>query len=390
MNVWKSRDVSRRLLLRSAGAGVGLLAVAGCDLLSTDPGGRQGSSGKPTGPKGPEAPSLARLVEAGELPPVKERLPTSPLVLQPVERIGVYGGTWNTALLGPSDMAWVQCTIGYEGLMRWNPEWTEVVPNVAQSVEASDDALEFTLHLRKGMRWSDGEPFTADDLVFAFEDVLLNSELYPVAPSWLVHGGKPATMEKLDRHTVRLRYAVPSGMFLTDLARIESSTSLVDKPFHYLRQFHVKYNPEATKLAEQENLTAWTELFASRADDWNNPEKPTLNAWTVTTPLGESNRVVAKRNPYYWKTDPDGSQLPYIDEVVYQVISDPQVILLKATAGEFDLVMRHVNSLPNKPVLARGRETGKYDFLKLRTSYMNEMIISLNLAHKNPVTRAIF
>ncbi len=89
-----------------------------------------------------EAPMLRELVKAGQLPPLKERLPEEPLVVQPVERIGVYGGTWNTALMGGQDNAWLIRTISYEHLVRWDPNFTKVIPNIAKAYDISEDASE--------------------------------------------------------------------------------------------------------------------------------------------------------------------------------------------------------------------------------------------------------
>ncbi|WP_115850475.1 ABC transporter substrate-binding protein [Thermasporomyces composti] len=193
------------------GAVLATYSLSGCRFLSTDPDNRSRRDDAQRTPdrKGKEAPSLARLVEAGELPPVEERLPKEPLVVEPVERIGTYGGTWRTAILGPADAAWIERTIGYDNLVRWDPDFTEVIPNLARAIETSPDGRVYTIQLREGVRWSDGEPFTADDLVFANEDVVKNEKLSPVPPE------NPATFEKLDDYTVRITFERPNGLFLS-------------------------------------------------------------------------------------------------------------------------------------------------------------------------------
>ena len=130
-----------------------------------------------------ESPALKALVDAGTLPPVEERLPANPLVLTPLESVGTYGGTWRTATFGGGDSE-IERTIGYTRLARWNPEWTQVVPDIAESFEVNADATEYTFTLRAGTKWSDGEPFTADDLVFWNEHVLRNTEITPSPPAW--------------------------------------------------------------------------------------------------------------------------------------------------------------------------------------------------------------
>jgi len=137
-----------------------------------------------------EAAGLAARVAAGELPPVGERLPQNPLVVEPNERVGQYGGTWRMGLVGGSDGALLTRTIGYENLTRWDPAWEEAIPNVAERVEVSDDSTTYTFHLREGMKWSDGQPFTADDIMFWYEDVLLNEALTPAPSSIYTVGGE--------------------------------------------------------------------------------------------------------------------------------------------------------------------------------------------------------
>ncbi|MGH3488689.1 MAG: ABC transporter substrate-binding protein, partial [Actinopolymorphaceae bacterium] len=134
----------------------------------------------------------------------------------------------------------------------------------------------------------------------------------------------------------------------------------------------------------------WTELFLARTSAAANPELPSLFAWVYTTTLGTGDRMVAERNPYYWKTDPDGRQLPYLDRVVFDVVQNDQVILLKASNGEFAMHARHINTLRNKPVLARNRKRGGYAFFDLVPSIMNDLLVQLNLAHEDDALRAVF
>jgi peptide/nickel transport system substrate-binding protein len=386
--------ITRRGFLIAGGASAGLAALSACSWLDTAPAGGT----DPTGAAGTdlkEAPQLAAKVEAGELPPLSERLPGNPAVVEPVERLGVYGGTWSSALLGPEDSAWLERTIGYDPLLRWNPEWTKPIPNIAESVEQSPDGREFVIKLRAGMKWSDGAPFTANDLVFAFEAVALNKELQPVVPTFLTNGGKTATLTKVDEQTVRFTFAEPNGLFIEELALLNKGDYLTGFPRHYLEQFHPAYAAGVEAKAAAEGFATWRDLWLARAGlpmdgSFQNVEKPTLHAWMLTSALGDASTVTAERNPYYWKVDPEGRQLPYIDEVSYAVVSDAEVILLKATNGEFSFHTRHANSLPNKPVLAGGRKKGGYAFTTLRSSRMNEMVIFLNLTHQDPVKRAVF
>lgn len=338
---------------------------------------------------GGEAPMLAERVAAGELPPVAERLPANPLVVPVVERIGTYGGTWNTALLGGQDTSWLGRTIGYEFLVRVTPDWSEIIPNVAESYESNAEATEFTFHLREGMKWSDGEPFTADDILFWYEDVLMNEALTPAVPSWLV-SGEPVVVEKIDDFTVVFKFVQPNGLFLPNLA--SSAGSLPTRyPRHYLEEYHPRYNGEVEAQAQAEGFDTWLQLFESRADVWFNTELPTLNGWVLTTGYEDSTeQVVAERNPYYWKVDPEGNQLPYIDRVVYDQVQNVEVLVLKALNGEIDMMDRHLATLNNKAVLFDNMEAGNYRFFETIPTNMNFVIISLNWTHPDPVLREIF
>ena len=396
----RARRLTRRDLLRTGRSAVLLGATAavtastsGCDLLSTDPAGDRKPQGRASGRKGREAPDLAAKVEQGTLPPVAERLPDSPLVVQPAQEIGSYGGTWNTFIQGV-DGASVYENIGYDGLVRWTPDFTGIAPNVV-TWEAADDGRTYTFHLRPGMKWSDGEPFTTADIAFAYEDVLSNTDLSPVFPEWLAPGGTPAKLEVVDEHTCRFGFAVPHAFFLEHLASPEGNI-LAASPKHYLRTFHKKYNPDVGTLVKKEKLSEWNQLYFGKGGDgtgglglWQNPDLPVLLPWMVTTPLSSS-RLVATRNPYYWKTDPDGSQLPYLDRVVIEVIESPETATLRTSNGEFTLPSTDVLTPPNKPVYARTRNEGDYRIIDQKTSDINAGVICLNLTHKDRKLREVF
>jgi len=124
------------------------------------------------GSKYHEAPALAEQMKAGTLPPVEQRLPEQPLVVQVVEKIGEYGGIWRRAFLGPAD-ANNYVRVVYDGLFRFTPDGASIEPKIALGAKSSEDFKVWTILLRKGARWSDGASFTADDIVFWYKDVLL-------------------------------------------------------------------------------------------------------------------------------------------------------------------------------------------------------------------------
>jgi ABC-type transport system substrate-binding protein len=321
-------ELSRRDFVKiGAGALTATSVLAGCTLLSTEPSEKKSQGGGRT--KGKEAPSLAQLVKDGKLPPVRERVPAKPLVIEPVERVGVYGGTWHTAVLGPEDTAWLLRTMtGQDRIVRWDLDWEKVLPNAVESFDFSDEGTEYTFRLRPGMKWSDGEPFTADDIVFWYEDVFLNEELTPVPAEYLTADGKPVTVTKVDEDTVRFTFAAANGLFLQWLATYDEAFRLI--PRHYLEQFHTGYAADLEALVKREGMSSWVDLFFARADLWANPDLPRLHAWIPTNALGDGTQLTFERNPYYYKVDPDGSQLPYLDSVVLDVVSVEQTLVLKA------------------------------------------------------------
>lgn len=340
-----------------------------------------------------EAPQLAQLVEAGQLPPVHERLPEDPLVIEPIERIGQYGGTWNSAITGGGDRAWFVRSFDYEHLVRWDPEWTGVIPNVAESFEANEDYTEFTFYLREGMKWSDGHPFTADDILFWYEDILMNREISPAIGSIWQSGGEPGVVEKIDDYTVRFTFSAPHGLFLQLLAT-PTGDPPTRYPRHYVEQFHPKYNPEGIDaLVAESGLADWVALMDSKTDwnaRWSNTELPRLTPWVVTTGYGEGTRVVAGRNPYYWKVDPEGNQLPYIDRLTYDIVNDTEVLVLNVLNGEIDMMNRHFNTIPNRSLFVDNAERAGFRLFATQPAYPNYVNFAFNLTHPDPVKREIF
>ena len=388
-------ELSRRFVLRTgAGALVSASLLAGCDVLSTKPGQGTSKGGSGSGGNAPslaekEAPALAARVKAGDLPALKDRLPTNPKAIEPVDRPGEYGGTINSAVLGQADTGWMDCmVIAQDNIVCWDLEWNEVQPNVAESVEYSDGGKVYTFTLREGTKWSDGKPFTTDDIIFWYEDIFSDKALTPAPDSALVAGGKPVVIRKSGERSVQFVFAAPNGLLLPWLAAYYSSFQLV--PRHYLRKFHKKYNPEADELAKKEGFSDWAELFLNKLDFWANPEMPRLHAWVPKNAFGTGSRVVCERNPYYFKVDSDGRQLPYADRISFDVISSPETLTLKAQSGEIDIYFRYVNTPANKPVFARNRDSGKYHFIEIKVPFLNTVTIHLNLTHKDPVKREIF
>ncbi|HEU5328788.1 MAG TPA: ABC transporter substrate-binding protein [Thermomicrobiales bacterium] len=343
-----------------------------------------------------EAPTLAEQVKAGKLPPVEQRLPKAPMVIQPIKSVGSYGGTWRTVYTGAADSAWFSRTVGYESLVRWDVDWKNLISDIATKYEVSSDGKEFTWHLRPGMKWSDGQPFGADDFVFWYEDVILNDQLTPVKPTWFMTAGKLGKVVKVDDSTVKMVFEQPNGLLLKKLAMLGMGTFI--KPAHYAKKFHTKYNKaEVDKMVSDQHLADWAALFNKMVGTtpnvgdarWFNPELPTIFPWMVTSGIGQGNQVAVVRNPYFWKVDPQGNQLPYIDGITYLLVEAGDVSLLKALNGEIDMDDRHFTSSTNKPVLTDNQQKGQYHFFTETPDSMNRFCVMFNFNHKDPVMKQI-
>ena len=309
-----------------------------------------------------EAPELADLVKAGKLPPVAERLPENPLVVDTVESIGQYGGVWRRGFLGPGDFNNYH-RIVYDALVRYSPDGTKVEPKLASSVEPSADYATWTVKLRKGAKWSDGSPFTSDDIMFWYTDVLLNKDLTPALPTWMKNrDGSPVTVEKVDAITVRWLYKEPTTTFLMELANKDSGDKqfAVFLPAAYLKQFHAKYadKPQLDQMVADAKFKTWVELLISRAHPPDNPARPSMAAWVPVSRVTDQ-VFILRRNPYYVGVDKAGNQLPYIDRVQFKYFADVQALNLAAIAGQLDQQERHINLL-NYPVLKEHEKDGKY------------------------------
>jgi len=338
-----------------------------------------------------EAPMLAAQVKAGKLPPVDSRLPPSPVVVQPIEKVGSYGGTWRRAYTGLSDLVGTR-RILYDPLVRWSPDY-KILPNLAEKWEISEDGRVFTFHLVKGVKWSDGEPFTADDILFYFEDIVSNRELTPSVPKWLCPSDICPKVTKVDDFTVKIEFHQPYSLFLEQLATPEGM-ALVSKPKHYLKQFHKKYaDPQKLEaLMKQKGASTWVKLFQEVSDlrraQFLYTDLPTLGAWITTIPA-PSRRFTMVRNPYYWKVDPAGNQLPYIDSIVHELQAESQTILLKAIAGEIDFQGRNLGGMQNSVLLLANLDQGKYKLVPKTSTASVGLLMAPNINHQDPQMREV-
>jgi len=336
-----------------------------------------------------EAPELQKLVAEGQLPPLNQRLPTTPLIITPVEKLGFYGGTWRMALEGYGNSGMLSRCLGYEQLVRWDPNWKRVVPNLASRWTVNADATVYRFFLRPGLRWSDGEPFTAHDITAWIEDVVLEPELTPITPGWLIAGDKLAKCQAIDDTTVEFSFAAPHALFLEHLACLRSN-ELTRYPAHYLQKIHRRHNPEgAAELVKRTGLT-WPEAFRSifTCWSWRNAELPTLHAWQLTNSYTEGvQAVLAKRNAYYWKVDMLGRQLPYFDDVIFRIAHTHEELDQLTLAGQVDYRQLHIASFKDLPAYRDFITLGRFQLLQVDTTIATPLAICFNLLHRDPAMR---
>ena len=286
-----------------------------------------------------EAPMLEKLVSEGKLPPLKERLPKNPAVVEPVNEPGRYGGVWRRHTLG-LDRAGMSRLI-YDPAMRWSADGTEIKPNLCWKYEVSDDHRIFTFFLREGVRWSDGHPMTSEDVRFWWEDFILNPELNPLVPTWMQIQGEAPKIEIPGPYRFRFIFPHPYGLFL-ERAAWQGEMWL---PRHHLEQFHEKYTPRAELNAKVEaaGFGTWYQLFLDKVRWWSNHELPMISAWFIKHDWNRQHKVF-ERNPYYWKVDTLGRQLPYIDRVTHVTFQNRETLLLNFVAGDILVQMRYVTA----------------------------------------------
>jgi peptide/nickel transport system substrate-binding protein len=334
-----------------------------------------------------EAPMLAELVAAGTLPAVEERLPKNPYVIEAPE-VGKYGGEWRRGFLGPSDRNGL-VRIMNDGLVRFSTDGASVEMKYAESVEPNDDYTEWTITLREGGKWSDGEPFTADDIMFYYTDVAQNKDIMPSVPSWLLNkDGSTVKVEKVGDYAVKFTFAAPQTLFLQEIAQQDAGDKKYPMflPAHYLKQFHANYAEKADldKLVAEAGVKTWGEMFYLKQDQYDNPDRPVLSAWKAANRFSEQ-IFILERNPYYMGVDQEGQQLPYMDEVQVKFFADADALNLAAIAGELDQQERHVK-LANYPVLKEEEQkSGKYNVYLWSSTGGEEAGIVFNLTYaKDP------
>ncbi len=329
-----------------------------------------------------EPPMLEALVAAGTLPPVEERLPMNPFVVGGRDAIGVYGGEVRQIHF---DTVWSTDTYDWmsDRMMQYSDaDFRTLVPNMIESWEGSDDGKVYTIHMRKGMRWSDGEPLTTADVDFWWNDWATVEGLGWVSNPFNGIQSKRCVLEILDDYTFRCTFDYTFGLFPHMLTRNMGGYPQEGPfmPAHFLKNYHQDYAGEAAikKLMEEWAMETWQQVinrFCSQwgLNTWQFPDWaegfPTLGAWIPKQYLGDG-LIIFERNPYYWKVDLAGNQLPYIDTLRLDYMADTQTMELKLIGAELDWLGMHDVTVAKYPLYKENEDKGKYvvgDYLSCMT-----------------------
>ncbi len=336
-----------------------------------------------------ETPMLEERVAAGQLPPVDERLPDEPMVVDVAAEHGEPGrpGGEINWLAGRAKDIRIMNVYGYARLVEYDEEF-EFRPDLLSDLEV-EEGRTFTLHLRPGHRWSDGAPFTTEDFRYAWEEIALNEELSPFGPDYrLLVDGEAPVVEVLDEHTIRYSWSRPNPELLPALAG--ARPLYLYAPAHYLRQFHADHAEpaELQQKVEASGERNWVALHIRRGDlyDAVNPELPVLQPWINTT-APPSKRFLFERNPFYHRVDAAGQQLPYLDRVIVN-ISDSSLIPAQTGAGASDLQARHIR-FDSYTFLKQAEERNDYEVRLWPTALGSDIALYPNLNARDPVWREL-
>ena len=326
-----------------------------------------------------EAPMLKEMVSSGNLPTLADRMPGNPLVLKPVNGSGEFGGTIRT-MSSDLGQSWMQHQYGFSPV-RWAHDGEEIIPGIFESWETNADNSEWKFYLRKGLKWSDGEPCTVDDIMFWWNDMVINPNQPTSPPDWGVIGGKLVEMTKVDDQTLKMNYVGTSVFTLQRLASWSKGGVgyYFIVPAHYLKQFHPTYNPDMTDF----------KTFNEKVVIYNNPDCPSLNPWKVDKLNPGTNRVWA-RNPYYYVVDLDGNQLPYIDGINETQVADVEVQKLTVTQGDIDFVAHTGFILADVSNLKSSETTGDYQVRLWDSGSGTGMNYFWNYDHPDEKIRSIY
>ena len=335
-----------------------------------------------------ETPELSSLVSEGALPAIDQRLPQDYQLVEFKNRFkpGQHGGELRLLMGKQKDIR--QITVyAYARLVHYDTDY-QLKPDLLKAVDNVDNK-EFTLHLRRGHKWSDGHPFTTEDFRYYWEDIANNPDLSKgqLNKNLLVDGKGPE-VEFIDKHTVRYRWQKPNPLFLPALAA--PRPLYIYKPAHYLKKYHPNHtDPEIIESrVKKKKKRNWMSIHVKKDRPYKatNPDLPTLQPWFNST-YPPSERFIFKRNPYYHRVDSQGRQLPYIDKVVVNIVSS-KLVAAKSGAGESDLQGRYIR-MDHYTFLKQAEQRNQYQVRLWKTAKGAQTALIPNLNTNDQVWKKL-
>ena len=318
-----------------------------------------------------ESPILAELVKERKLPPVAERVGPEPVVIEGVDGIGNYGGTWNMVTNSPQTLTAIDSWMSGSCLVRWSPMGYPIVPHIAKRWDVTPDKKEWTFYIRKGMKWSDGHPFTAGDILYWWEHEVKDEIIG--FPSFMKVGGKKGEIIMVDSHTVKFIFPVSHSLLLERLAPTVEFFS----PRHYLESYHpILGNSDLIEAMMRVNKITKRDALYITLKLVNNPEHPRIWPWIYRTYKANPPQAYV-RNPYYWAVDTQGNQLPYVDRFMMDVKTERLVPIAAAngaiTMQGFNIYYFHYTLFMSQ------RDAGNYDVYHWYASGCSDWTLYPNL-----------
>ncbi len=350
---------------------------------------QQQEKGQSTGTPEKESPILAAQAERGEIPPVEQRIPSNPKVVT-AEKIGIYGGELYVASTSPMSFNESLDLIGFEPPLWLNPD-SEIEDNVFAAWEHSEDYRVWTFTFREGMKWSDGHPFGVDDMMFWWDYEVSYPEL---TSSIYINEFKDVTVTKLDDLRIEWRFndkVFPNFEYI--LSTQFGYLGWFFHPAHYAKQFHPEFTSEEelAELREKHEVKTNKDLYRLMVSNWSvfrkNPGMPTIAPYMITQRSDDMTEWV--RNPYYWKVDAAGNQLPYIDKLIFKGVASNETLQGQIISGQSDFAS-WTTDLKNYTLYKENEVASKYKTLLWEDATSSDVTYYFNQTIDDPIYRELF
>ncbi len=335
------------------------------------------------------------------LPSLANRIPKEPLVVAPYQSIGKYGGTYDNLSNAPEAGTAGFMSVRHVNLVRYSDDLQTIVPNVAKGWSWNSDFTQLTFYLRKGHKWSDGAPFTAEDVKYWYDHLALNPKVIEKPKGYTLVAGKRMNVRVINAQTVRFDLPAPKPGLLSHFA---TTFAQGFQPKHFLSKWDPDLNRDADKMARaagfKDGLAVLSAYFGN--SDWMDTPSPMLKAPKLagnlpadTAPTLESHIYVTDTpdgrhlvaNPYFFQVDTQGQQLPYINEQDEIYVNDNEVRILKLVNGEVTFKSQTLQ-MSMAPILLEKQKAGNYS-VQLKPE-ISAATFAFNVTSANLEKRKVF